>query len=170
MPSHVAASPSSAMVAALSVFSVMVTSLGRGKVCFIASEMRVGMVQEARTKRWRMEGGVLSLEQRRRADEPCIKYSLKATAAIREPGYPSRAQLASWHRERQENGGRLTDRSLGQCTLEQKRVAVRHCSPMGGATPSPGASLDVPSARRSSPSGPAGMHPALMGVLAMCAS
>ena len=31
---------------------------------------------------------------------------------------------------------------------------------MGGATPSPGASLDVPSARQSSPSGPASMHPA----------
>ena len=31
MPSHVAANPSWAMVAALSVFSVMVTSLGRGK-------------------------------------------------------------------------------------------------------------------------------------------
>lgn len=68
-----------------------------------------------------------SLEQRKRAVEPCIKYGLKATAAIREPGYPSRAQLVSWHREWQENGGRLADRSLGQCTLEQKRAAVRHC-------------------------------------------
>ena len=68
-----------------------------------------------------------SLEQRKRAVEPCIKYGLKATAAIRELGYPSRAQLVSWHREWQENGGRLTDRSLGQCTLEQKRAAVRHC-------------------------------------------
>ena len=68
-----------------------------------------------------------SLEQRKRAVEPCIKYGLKATAAIRELGYPSRAQLASWHREWQENGGRLADRSLGQCTLEQKRAAVRHC-------------------------------------------
>ena len=53
-----------------------------------------------------------SLEQRKRAVEPCIKYGLKATAAIRELGYPSRAQLVSWHREWQENGGRLTDRSL----------------------------------------------------------
>ena len=68
-----------------------------------------------------------SPEQRKRAVEPCIKYGLKATAAIRELGYPSRAQLVSWHREWQENGGRLTDRSLGQCTLEQKRAAVRHC-------------------------------------------
>lgn len=68
-----------------------------------------------------------SLEQRKRAVEPCIKYGLKATAAIRELGYPSRAQLVSWHREWQENGGRLADRSLGQCTLEQKRAAVRHC-------------------------------------------
>ncbi len=67
-----------------------------------------------------------SLEQRKRAVEPCIKYGLKATATIRELGYPSRAQLVSWHREWQENGGRLTDRSLEQCTLEQKRAAVRH--------------------------------------------
>ena len=68
-----------------------------------------------------------SLEQRKRAVEPCIKYGLKATAAIRELGYPSRAQLVSWHREWQENGGRLTDRSLEHYTLEQKRAAVRHC-------------------------------------------
>ena len=68
-----------------------------------------------------------SLEQRKRAVEPCIGYGLKATAAMREPGYPGRAQLASWHREWQESGGRLADRSLGQCTLEQKRAAVRHC-------------------------------------------
>lgn len=46
---------------------------------------------------------------------------------IRELGYPSHAQLAGWHREWQENGGRLTDRSLEQCTLEQKKAAVRHC-------------------------------------------
>ena len=68
-----------------------------------------------------------SLEQRKRAVELYIKYGLKATATIRELGYPSRAQLASWHRERQENGGRLADRSLERCTLEQKRTAVRHC-------------------------------------------
>lgn len=67
-----------------------------------------------------------SLEQRKRAVELYIKYGLKATATIRELGYPSRAQLVSWHREWQENGGRLTDRSLEQYTLEQKRAAVRH--------------------------------------------
>lgn len=67
-----------------------------------------------------------SLEQRKRAVELYIKYGLKATATIRELGYPSRAQLVSWHGEWQENGGRLADRSLGQCTLEQKRAAVRH--------------------------------------------
>lgn len=67
-----------------------------------------------------------SLEQRKRAVELYIKYGLKATAAIRELGYPSRAQLVSWHREWQENGGRLTDRSLEHYTLEQKRAAVRH--------------------------------------------
>ena len=67
-----------------------------------------------------------TLEQRKRAVELYIRYGLKATATMREPGYHSRAQLASWHKERQENGGRLTDRSLGQCTLEQKRAAARH--------------------------------------------
>ena len=67
-----------------------------------------------------------SLEQRKRAVELYIKYGLKATATIRELGCPSRAQLVSWHREWQENGGRLADRSLEQCTLEQKRAAVRH--------------------------------------------
>lgn len=68
-----------------------------------------------------------SLEQRKRAVELYIKYGLRATAAIRELGYPSRAQPVSWHRERQENGGRLTDRSLEQYTPEQKRAAVGHC-------------------------------------------
>ena len=68
-----------------------------------------------------------SLEQRERAVEPCIKYGLKATATMRELGYPNRTQLASWHREWQENRGRLADRSLEQCTLEQKSAAVRHC-------------------------------------------
>lgn len=67
-----------------------------------------------------------SLEQRKRAVELYIKYGLRATATIRELGYPSRAQLVSWHREWQENGGRLTDRSLEQYTPEQKRAAVRH--------------------------------------------
>ena len=57
-----------------------------------------------------------SLEQRKRAVELYIKYGLKATATIRELGYPSRAQLVSWHREWQENGGRLTDRSLEHYT------------------------------------------------------
>ena len=72
-----------------------------------------------------------SLERRKRAVEPCIEYGLKVTATIREPGYPSRAQLAGWHREWQENGGRLTDRSLEQHAPEQKRAAVRHCPAHG---------------------------------------
>ena len=72
-----------------------------------------------------------SLERRKRAVGPCIEYGLKATATIREPGYPSRAQLVGWHREWQENGGRLTDRSLEQHVLEQKRAAVRHCPAHG---------------------------------------
>jgi transposase-like protein len=75
---------------------------------------------------------VYSLERRRRAVEPCIEYGLKATAAIREPGYPSRAQLAGWHGEWQESGGGLTDRSLGQHAPEQKRAAARHRPAHGG--------------------------------------
>ena len=67
-----------------------------------------------------------SLRQRRRAVELYIKYGLKATATIRELGYPSRAQLVGWHRVWQENGGGLTDRNLERHTLEQKRAAVRH--------------------------------------------
>ena len=73
-----------------------------------------------------------SLERRKRAVEPCIEYGLKATATIREPGYPSRTQLAGWHREWQENGGKLTDRSLEHPAPEQKRAAVRHCPAHGG--------------------------------------
>ena len=90
-----------------------------------------GVVPEVRTKRWRLEDGVHSLRQRRRAVELYIKYGLKATATIRELGYPSRAQLVSWHREWQENGGRLTDLSLEQYVPEQKRAAVRHCPAHG---------------------------------------
>ena len=67
-----------------------------------------------------------TLEQRKRAVGLYIRYGLKATATIRELGYPRRAQLAGWHREWQENGGRLTDRSLEHYTPEQKRAAVRH--------------------------------------------
>lgn len=40
-----------------------------------------------------------SLEQRKRAVGLYIRYGLKATATIRELGYPSRAQLVSWHRD-----------------------------------------------------------------------
>lgn len=67
-----------------------------------------------------------SLEQRTRAVELYIKYGLKATATIRELGYPSRAQLVSWHREWRGNGGRLGNRSLEHYTEEQKRAAVKH--------------------------------------------
>lgn len=74
-----------------------------------------------------MENGVHSPDQRKRAVDLYIRYGFKATAAMRELGYPGRAQLASWHNERQENGGRLTDRSLGRYMLEQKGAAVRHC-------------------------------------------
>ena len=85
-----------------------------------------------------------SLEQRRRAVELYIKYGLKATATIRELGYPSRAQLVSWHGEWQENGGRLADRSLGQCTLEQKRAAARHCLTHGRCNASARRELGYP--------------------------
>ena len=85
-----------------------------------------------------------SLGQRRRAVEPCIEYGLKATATIRELGYPSRAQLAGWHREWQESGGRLTDRSLEQHALEQKRAAARHYPAHGRCNAFTGRELGYP--------------------------
>ena len=85
-----------------------------------------------------------SLEQRKRAVELYIKYGLRATAAIRELGYPSRAQPVSWHRERQENGGRLTDRGLEQYTPEQKRAAVGHCLTHGRCNAFTGRELGYP--------------------------
>ena len=85
-----------------------------------------------------------SLEQRKRAVELYIKYGLKATATIRELGYPSRAQLVGWHREWQESGGRLTDRSLEQYTLEQKRAAARHCLTHGRCNASARRGLGYP--------------------------
>lgn len=52
-----------------------------------------------------------TLEQRTRAVELYIKHGLKATATIRELGYPSRVQLAAWHKEWLETGGSLHERS-----------------------------------------------------------
>lgn len=46
-----------------------------------------------------------TLEQRTRAVELYIKHGLKATTTIGELGYPSRVQLAAWHREWLETGG-----------------------------------------------------------------
>ena len=91
-----------------------------------------------------MEDGAYSLEQRKRAVELYIKYGLKATAAILELGYPGRAQPVSWHGERRENGGRLTDRSLEQCTPEQKRAAVGHYLTHGRCNALTGRELGYP--------------------------
>jgi putative transposase len=52
-----------------------------------------------------LEDCVYTLEQRTRAVELYIKHGLKATATIRELGYPSRVQPAAWHREWLETGG-----------------------------------------------------------------
>ena len=69
-----------------------------------------------------------TLEQRTRAVEPCIEYGLKATTTIRELGYPSRVQLAAWHREWLETGGSLHERSRASeaYSAEQRRAAVDH--------------------------------------------
>lgn len=69
-----------------------------------------------------------TLEQRTRAVELYIKHGLKATATIRELGYPSRVQLAAWHREWLETGGSLHERSRASeaYSAEQKRAAVDH--------------------------------------------
>ena len=69
-----------------------------------------------------------TLEQRTRAVELYIKHGLKATTTIRELGYPSRVQLAAWHREWLETGGSLHERSRASeaYSAEQKRAAVDH--------------------------------------------
>lgn len=69
-----------------------------------------------------------TLEQRTRAVELYIKHGLKATATIRELGYPSRVQLAAWHKEWLETGGSLHERSRASeaYSAEQKRAAVDH--------------------------------------------
>ena len=70
-----------------------------------------------------------TLEQRKRAVELYIRYGLKATATIRELGYPSRVQPEAWHREWLETGGSLHERSRASeaYSAEQKRAAVDHC-------------------------------------------
>ena len=69
-----------------------------------------------------------TLEQRTRAVELYIKHGLKATTTIRELGYPSRVQLAAWHREWLETGGSLHERSRASeaYSAEQRRAAVDH--------------------------------------------
>ena len=68
-----------------------------------------------------------SKEEKTRAVKLYIEYGLKATAAIRELGYPSRVQLASWYREWQDGGGGSHEHSLERYTTGQKKAAVRHC-------------------------------------------
>lgn len=74
-----------------------------------------------------------TLEQRKRAVELYIRYGLKATATMRELGYPSRVQPAAWHREWLETGGSLHERSRASeaYSAEQKRAAVDHCLEYG---------------------------------------
>ena len=69
-----------------------------------------------------------TLEQRTRAVELYIKHGLKATTTIGELSYPSRVQLAAWHREWLETGGSLHERSRASeaYSAEQKRAAVDH--------------------------------------------
>ncbi len=54
-----------------------------------------------------------TLDKRTRAVELYSKYGLKATATIRELGYPCRVQLAAWYREYLREGGTLHERSAG---------------------------------------------------------
>lgn len=65
-------------------------------------------------------------KEKTRAVELYIKYGRKAAAAIRELGYPSRAQLATWYKEWEANGGSLPDHSMERYSAEQKRAAVEH--------------------------------------------
>ena len=77
-----------------------------------------------------------SLERRKRAVEPCIRHGLRATAGIREPGYPSRAQLAGWHREWQASMDRVG--TLASTTLPTASMRARNtASRLSAFTPSP---------------------------------
>ena len=68
-----------------------------------------------------------TLEQRERAVELYVRYGRKATATMRELGYPkSRQQLRAWYREWEEHGGALEGRSMQRYTDAQKRAAVDH--------------------------------------------
>ena len=85
----------------------------------------------------------------------------------RQPcGSPDIPAAHSWRAgtgsgRRAEEGSRTA--ASGNALWSRRGPRPGTASPMGGATPSPGASLDAPSARQSPPSGPAGMHPAREG-------
>ena len=87
-----------------------------------------------------------TLEQRTRAIGLYIKHGLKATTTIRELGYPSRVQLAAWHREWLETGGSLHERSRASeaYSAEQKRAAVDHYLEHGRRNAHAGRELGYP--------------------------
>lgn len=69
-----------------------------------------------------------TLEQRERAVELYVRYGRKATATMRELGYPkSRQQLRARHREWEERGGALEGRSTQRHADAQERAAVDRC-------------------------------------------
>lgn len=65
-------------------------------------------------------------DEKARAVELCIEFGKKAAAAIRELGYPGRAQLRAWDKEWEEDGGSLPEHSMERYGIEQKRTAVEH--------------------------------------------
>jgi putative transposase len=73
-----------------------------------------------------LEDGVYTLEEKDVAVRLYVKYGLKATATIRELGYPSRTMLVRWYREWLGGGRRFVERPRGLYTPDQKRTAVDH--------------------------------------------
>ena len=74
---------------------------------------------------WRM--ACIPLNRGKERSSPASSTVSRPRQPYGSSDIPAAHSLASWHREWQENGGRLADRSLERCTLEQKRATVRHC-------------------------------------------
>lgn len=96
--------------------------------------------------------------------------SSPASSTVSRPRQPyGSSDIPAAHSCRAGTGsGRKTEEGLRTAASSDARWSRRGpqsgtASPMGGATPSPGASLDAPSARRSSQSGSTSMHPAREG-------
>ena len=68
-----------------------------------------------------------SYEDRKKAVELYIQYGLRASATIRELGYPDRHSLSMWYKEYLENGDlHTTFERTPKFKSEQRRIALEH--------------------------------------------